>query len=98
MWFPFAGFRRTAAHWRERLSLAVSAPFERVKADIVRRVELAICHPTEFAQHYRQQVMLSRASRRDVSKIDPLELKTNISNGQPAHFVSVLRFCCIRCI
>lgn len=35
MWFPFAEFQRTAALWRERLSLAVTAPFERVKEDMV---------------------------------------------------------------
>lgn len=34
-WFPGAEFQRTAAHWRERLALAVSAPFERVKSDVV---------------------------------------------------------------
>jgi hypothetical protein len=34
-WFPFAGFKRTVAHWREHLGLAISSPFDRVKSDMV---------------------------------------------------------------
>jgi hypothetical protein len=34
-WLPFAGFKRTAARWRERLEIAISSPFDRVKSDMV---------------------------------------------------------------
>lgn len=86
MWFPGAEFRRTAAHWRERLALAVSAPFERVKSDVV-------CHvPGNALLQHADSPRRHRGMRNLVSQLAAWRIALSVSrmstsNGRQAHSV-----------
>lgn len=94
-WFPGADFKRTAARWRERLGIAISSPFDRVKADMVSSYSLTIMMTqpmTPVAERFL--ATLNRVSPPAVSKIDLLVSMMSTSSGHPDRFVSGVQHGC----